>query len=93
VSDTRDDLGIYIPRRLSDLTPDEIISAIDQLRSDREALLQDIASNSPSPKPRREKTTDLTKVPLEDTLVILAVQMGIPVDELKRIISAVNNGS
>ena len=86
----RDDLGIYIPRKLSDLSIDEIILAIDQLRATREALLQDIAANSPAPKPRREKTTDLTKMQNEDALVILAVQMGIPVDELKRLIT---NGS
>ena len=88
----RDDLGIYIPRRTSDLTPDEIILAIDQLRAQREALLQDIAAKTPA-KPRKDKVTDLTKVAHEDTLVILAVQMGIPVDELKRIIGAVTNGS
>jgi hypothetical protein len=92
-AEQRDDLGIYIPRRLTDLTPDEIIAEIDQRRAQREALLLDIASHTPASKPRREKATDLTKVAFEDSLVILAVQMGIPVDELKRIIGTVNNGS
>jgi hypothetical protein len=87
----RDDLGIYIPRRLSDLTPDEILAEIDRVREQRVAMLKDIASRTPRDKPKYEKAIDLTKMPREDALTILAVQMGITIDQLKRAIAKTNN--
>lgn len=94
MSNGRDDLGIWIPRRLSSLTPEEILAEIDERRKERAALLQDIAAHAPSTKPRKDKVVDLTKVAPEDALVILAVQLGVTVDELKRaIVKSTPNGS
>jgi hypothetical protein len=94
MADPRDELGIYIPRRLSSLTPEEILAEIDAVRAQREAMLQDIAANAPAPRVRRAPVVDLTRVPREDALTILAVEMGLTVEQLKRAITAAKtNGS
>ena len=83
----RDILGVYIPDRISQLSNQEILDKIAQLQAHREAILAELAATKRASvyKPRKEKILDLTKLDADDVLTVLAAQMGISVDEFKRL--------
>lgn len=92
-SDSRDVLGIYIPRRISTLSDADILLEIEALQARREAILSALSKEKKASTAktksgtRKSKAEDLTKVEESDAYIAIAAQMGITVDELKRLAS------
>lgn len=81
----RDTLGLYIPRRISTMSDEEILTEIEALQSRREAMLLELAKEKAKrPRSSKSKVTDLTKLDGDEALLVLATQMGMTLDELKR---------
>lgn len=94
MSTGRDALNIYIPRRISNMTPEDILAEIDEIRENRVKALAEIEKKAEA-KPKngvkrtkKSSITDLSKMDMDAALAVMADQMGITVDELRRIASA-----
>ena len=82
----RDELGLYIPRRISTMSDEEILAEIEALQKRREAVLLELAKEKAVKRTRssKPKVVDLTKLDADEALLVLATQMGMTLDELKR---------
>lgn len=90
--DKRDTLGIYIPQRISTLSDEDILTQIQELQARRESILSELsrekkaaAAKTKSGAPKKAKVQDLSKMDVDDAYTAIAAQMGISVDELKRL--------
>ena len=86
----RDVLGIYIPMRISTLSDEEVLRQITELQTRREAILHELSKEKKASvtKGRKPKVEDLTKMQEDDVYAALAAQMGISVDEFKRLVAS-----
>jgi hypothetical protein len=86
----RDVLGIYIPRRISTLSDEEILAQIQHLQSHRESILAELATSkqAKATKGKKPKVHDLTKMDDDDVYAVLATQMGMTIDEFRRLVAS-----
>lgn len=87
---TRDVLGIYIPQRISTLSDVEILEQIEQLQARRESILSELATAKKATvaKGKKPKINDLSKLAEDEVYLVLATQMGITLDEFKRLVAS-----
>jgi hypothetical protein len=86
----RDALGIYIPIRISTLSDTEILEQIEQLQARRESILSQLSTvkKATVTKGKQPKVQDLSKLDRDEMYLVLSAQMGITLDEFKRLAGA-----